>query len=346
MNKILHINLSSAFGGGERQTANLISFLSRQPGIEQVLITRPGNPLAELGEQYGCRVVEAKNQLQRHFSSVSRGVDLVHCHDGRAVYWGLLHRWLTGTPYLISRRVEHPISAKRSSRWAYQNAEKIICLSRAIRSQVAKVAAIDKTVIIPSACFPVPSDPEKSAAIRARYPGKRLIGQIGALIDLKGQRYTLEVAKQLRHSHPEVHFLFLGSGPNLEELKHLSAGLSNVEFVGQIQNVGDYLACFELLLMPSLMEGFGSTILEAMHHGVAVIASEVGGIPDIIQNQSNGLLVPPADSQALEDAVVRLLEQPTEREQIAERGRQTVEAYHPDVVFNQCWALYRDLLGL
>ncbi|WP_421867966.1 glycosyltransferase family 4 protein [Motiliproteus sp.] len=345
MPKLLHINLSSAFGGGERQTANLISFLSRQPDMEQILITRPGNPLAELGQQHGCQVIEAKNQLQQHFSPLCRGVDLVHCHDGRSVYWGLLHRWLKGTPYVISRRVEHPISAKRSSRWAYQNAEKIICLSRAIRSQVAKVAPIDKTVIIPSACFPVPSDPEKSAAIRACYPGKRLIGQIGALIDLKGQRYTLEVARQLQHSHPDVHFLFLGSGPNLGSLKQQAAGLSNVEFVGQVQNVGDYLACFELLLMPSLMEGFGSTILEAMHHGVAVIASEVGGIPDIIQNQSNGLLVPPADSQSLANAAVCLLDHQAEREQIAENGRQTVGAYRPEVVFNQCWTLYQNLLG-
>lgn len=344
MPRILHINLSSAFGGGERQTANLIQFLSQQPQLEQTLITRPGNPLAELGRQQGCRVSVAKNQLQRHFASVSRGVDLVHCHDGRAVYWGLLHHWLTGTPYVISRRVEHPIKDKRLSRLAYQKAEKIICLSRAIQVQVARVADVEQTTIIPSACFPVPSQPAGVADIQARYPGKRLVGQIGALIDLKGQRYTLEVAKQLQQSHPQVQFLLLGSGPNLEQLKRQAEGLHNVEFVGQVDNVGDYLACFELLLMPSLMEGFGSTILEAMHHGVAVIASRVGGIPDIIEHQSNGLLVQPADSQALMAALVRLLDQPQERQQLADKARQTVQRYRPETVFSQCWELYQGLI--
>ncbi len=344
MPKILHINLSSAFGGGERQTANLIRFLSQQPGVSQVLITRPGNPLAELGREAGCQVIEAKNQLQQHFHRYCRGVDLVHCHDGRAVYWGWLHRWQTGTPYLISRRVEHPISDRWISRMAYRQATRVICLSHAIRAQVEKIAPTEHCTIIPSACFPVPSDPARVAAIKARYPGKFLIGQIGALIDLKGHRYTLDVAERMQHSHPEVQFLFLGSGTNQEPLQARAESLTNVEFVGQVADVGNYLACFDLLLMPSLMEGFGSTILEGMDHSVPVIASRIGGMPDIIQDHQNGLLVPAADSVALEKSVTELIDDAKLRQRLAEKGRGTVELYRPEAVFSRCWALYQQLL--
>ncbi|WP_210397311.1 glycosyltransferase family 4 protein [Motiliproteus sediminis] len=343
MPHIVHINLSSAFGGGERQTANLLSYLSKQPGLQQTLITKPGNPLADLGRAAGCQVVSASNQLQVHFNQACGGADLVHCHDGRSVYWGWLHRRLTGTPYVITRRVEHALSSRWLTRQTYRNASAVICLSRAIQAQVQKIAPEQQRPLIPSACFPVPADQATVTTLRKRFAGKRLIGQIGALIDLKGQQFTLEVARKMAQTHPELHFLFLGSGPNQEALREQAEGLSNVTFEGQVQGIGSYLACMEVLLMPSLKEGFGSTILEAMHHHVPVIASEVGGIPDIIQSGKNGLLVPAANSDALRQALLQLIESPNLNQQLTAGGAGTVRMYAPEVVFSQCWELYEQL---
>ena len=75
------------------------------------------------------------------------------------------------------------------------------------------------------------------------------------------------------------------------QFKQLTQGLNNIEFVGQKENVGDYLAAFDLFIFPSRHEGLGSILLDAMDFGLPIIASNVGGIPEIIKNGVNGILV-------------------------------------------------------
>ena len=122
--------------------------------------------------------------------------------------------------------------------------------------------------------------------------GRFIVGHIGALDDShKGQLQIIELAKMTHETFPEICFLLVGSGKDDEYFKQLTQDLNNIELVGQKENVGDYLAAFDLFIFPSRHEGLGSILLDAMDFGLPIIASNVGGIPEIIQNGVNGILV-------------------------------------------------------
>ena len=106
---ICHVNLASGFAGGERQTVNLIRYLSAQ-GCEQTLVAKRGNPMID--EVSGLPVtVRATSHFVAGHSRANW--DLIHCHDGKAVYWGLLENLIRKTPYIVTRRVENPLKNKK-----------------------------------------------------------------------------------------------------------------------------------------------------------------------------------------------------------------------------------------
>ena len=113
--------------------------------------------------------------------------------------------------------------------------------------------------------------------------GKFLVGHVGALDNgQKGQEFIIAAARELERSHPDVHFMLVGGGDDEAMLRSAAAGLSNLTFTGFVDNVGDYLAAFDVFILPSNREGIGSILLDAMEQGLPVIASRVGGVPDIV----------------------------------------------------------------
>lgn len=108
-----------------------------------------------------------------------------------------------------------------------------------------------------------------------------MVGHVGALDnDQKGQEFIIAVAREIESSHPEVQFALVGGGDDEAMLKARAAGLSNVAFVGFVDNVGDYLESFDLFVLPSNREGIGSILFDAMERALPVVASRVGGVPD------------------------------------------------------------------
>ena len=165
-------------------------------------------------------------------------------------------------------------------------------------------------------------------ALKKRYSGKFLIGHIGALAPThKGQLSLIEAARILQPLYPEMHFLLLGSGRDESFFRTEAAGLTNMEFLGFQENVGDYLAIFDLFAFPSLEEGLGSTLLDAMEFGVPIVASNVGGIPDIIIDQQNGLLFPPTDSRVLSEQIKKLYHNPDLRKILSENSQKMVRKF-------------------
>lgn len=337
---ICHINLARGFSGGERQTLNLIQRLAKE-GFTQTLVTLPGSGLAATAKQFPISLRPTKHSLLGHFRQPH--YDLIHCHDGKSVYWGRIEHALRGTPYLITRRVENPLSNNRVARSAYARAACVVCLSRAVARVVERQVPQARTTIIPSSFSAFPADPQQVAEIRARFRGKVLIGQVGRLLRIKGFDTTIEAARRLAASHPQAAFLFLGEGPEAHNLREQAKGLANVHFLGHQDAIGDWLGALDLMVFPSRTEGLGSTILEAMQHNVPIIASEVGGIPDMVSHGQNGLLVPVSDSEALADAVVELLDNPTRARDLANAALSTLEAFTPESVATRYIKLYTSL---
>ncbi len=342
--KIVHVNTAKGYRGGERQTELLIRGLATR-NVNQALVARRGAPLVERVSDIGIEV----RQVAGHIFSVvgaTRDASLLHVHEGRSVYAAYLRSLISGTPYVITRRVNNPIRDHWFAHRAYRRAA---CVA-AVAPKVADIVkAFDSSIsvrVVHSGSSGFRVDTAKSGAIRADFPGKLIVGHVGALDNgQKGQEFIIAVARELEHSHPDVHFMLVGGGDDEAMLKAAAAGLSNVTFVGFVNNVGDYLAAFDIFVLPSNREGIGSILLDAMERGLPVVASRVGGVPDIVRHGDNGVLIDPASPAQLREAILGLRTDPVRRREYGQRGREFAKHFTGDVMWQKYFALYESLLG-
>ena len=276
----------------------------------------------------------------------TRDASLVHVHEGRSVYAAFLRSLLSGTPYVITRRVDNPIREHWFAHRAYRRAA---CVA-GVAPQVAEIVrAYDPSIqvtVVHSASSGLRVDAASSAAIRARFDGKFLAGHVGALDNSqKGQEFIIAVAREIERSHPDVHFVVVGGGDDEAMLKAAAAGLSNMTFTGFVDNVGDYLAAFDIFMLPSNREGIGSILLDAMERALPVVASRVGGVPDIVHNGKNGLLIDPKSPEQLRDAILRLKADQELRRALGERGREFAKDFSSAAMCSKYFALYEGVLG-
>ena len=342
---ICHLNFNKGFRGSGRQTELLIRTLADR-GFEQRFVARTGSPLARrLGEVRGLEIIEIERPFFLLHPGVCKGVDFVHAHTGQATHLAALGNLVFGTPYIITRRVDNPIRNNLFNRVAYRRAWRVVALSRVIRDRVTGFAPDLDVRIIPDAVAHLPVDPVTADKLRDHYAGRFLVGHTGELSNAhKGQLYLIEAARRIEKEAPEVHFLLIGHGDDEAWLRKEAKGLSNVEFVGFVDNVGDYLSILDVFTYPSLHEGMGSAILDAMEFGLPVVATHVDGIPDIVEDEVTGLLVPPADSEALANALLRTYREQDFRESLGRRGKERAANFLPERMADRYIELYQPLL--
>lgn len=336
---IIHANLAKGFRGGERQTVLLIQALASEARVSsQTLVCRPDSPLrSELSATPGVHFVSARHQLAGHWQAGR--TTLVHAHDAKAVHWAWLHHRLFGTPYLITRRVDTPVKRKHSNRMFYRDAHRCIALSRVIAENIQPLSP-HPVAQIPSAFTPQAADPNIARAFRAHYPGRFLVGHAGALVDRhKGQRVLINAARRLQHSQPDMLFVFFGRGEDEAELRKESAMLDNVIWAGFKPDIGNYLPALDVFAFPSRNEGLGSVLLDAMRANIPVVASQTGGIPDIVHHEETGLLFPPGDDEALAEHLVRLRNTAL-RQSLTKKAMHHLDGYSPEAMAEAYLSLY------
>lgn len=342
--KIVHVNTARGFRGGERQTELLIRGLATC-NVQQALVARRGGPLAARIRNLGIDVREVTGGLWS-VTRATRDASLVHVHEGRSVYAAFLRSLLSGTPYVITRRVNNPI---RNHWFAHKAYARAACVA-AVAAQVAEIVrAFDSAIrvrVVHSGSSGLTVDARRTATIRAELAGKLIVGHIGALDNAqKGQEYIIAVARELERSHPDVHFMLVGGGEDERMLKAAAAGLSNLTFTGFVDNVGDFLAAFDIFILPSNREGIGSILFDAMEQALPVIASRVGGVPDIVHHDGNGLLIEPANPAQLRDAILALRGDKALRRTYGERGRLFAKGFTAETMWRKYLALYESLVG-
>ena len=341
---ICHVNLAKGYRGGERQTELLIRGLA-QHMPEQRMITRHGSELHERCADIPglIRVSTANNPVNAFLKTQS--VALIHAHEARAGQVGYL-RWLKSrTPYVITRRVDNPVKGSVFAQAMLKQASATVGLTTAIGRLLKDYEPQINLRIIPSAATNLPVDATEVARLKERYQGKFIVGNVGALDHShKGQGTLIEVARRVVDTHPDMLFLFLGDGKDAHRFREQSADLGNVEFAGFVNNVGDYLSVFNVFAFPSLHEGLGSILLDAMQFGIPIVATRVGGIPDVIKDDINGLLVPPEKPEALQQAILTLYQNPGLRERLEQNSHRMVDEYHVDKMVLRYRNLYNDIL--
>lgn len=341
---IAHVNLARGFRGGERQTELLVRELGAG-GWRQRLVSRRGEPLAaRLEGTPGLEVAEVSGNLLAAALAL-RGAALVHVHEARALQAAFLSRMLGGAPYVVTRRVQQGPSRHGLNRLMYRQAAAIAVLSQAIGAAIRALDPALRFVVIPSAVAGLESDRARAAELRARFGGGFVVVQVGALVDAhKGQRQVIAMARGTLASAPDVAFVLVGSGRDEAALRAEAAGLANVHFAGQVAEVGNYLAACDLFLYPSRHEGLGSVLLDAMAAGLPVVATRVGGIPEIVRDGVNGLLCEPGDVAGLTAAMLRLREDPELRARMAAANRERAREFSPRHMARRYEELYRGIV--
>eukprot|EP00913_Durusdinium_trenchii_P035327 g33057.t1 len=180
-------------------------------------------------------------------------------------------------------------------------------------------------------------------------PGHRpVIGVAGPLEIIKGLPFFLGAAQKVLAQKQNIEFLVTGAGPEEENLRRLAEELDIAEHVTFIPNLADFtepLAAMDIFCLPSLQQGLGTIMLEAMAMGKPVIASGVGGVFTIIRDNETGLVVPPSNSSRLAERMLELLNDPVLARSIGEAGRRLVlEEFSTEKMIQRTLALYHDVV--
>lgn len=340
---VCHINLAKGFRGGERQTLLLIRALSGI--IDQTVVIRKNARIAPFLEQIpGIRILAVSKPFFTNLPRF-RSADLIHAHEAKGGHLAFFSQIMYQIPYVITRRVMTPPKNAWFFKAVYTRASAVVAVSSHIRKMLDNLDSRMRLTVIPDSHAGLETDPVNAAAIRRKYRRKFLVGHVGALLNKdKGQSHIIGAAKKIAAIQPDIHFIFLGEGPDRDRFLNEARGYPNMEFTGFTPHVGDYLSCFDLFVFPSLNEGLGSSILDAFYFTLPVIATRVGGIPDIITHGKNGILVNPGDDAALAEAVLSLYHDPDLRRRLGHAAGRSLDRFHIDVTSAQYHQRYREII--
>ena len=255
---------------------------------------------------------------------------IVHTHTSKAGVLGRLAARIAGVPVIVHTPHGHVFYGHFGSisSWVFLQIERalawitdgLIALTTAEKTEHLErgVGCADRFAVIPSG---IDIDRFKQARTAGKAipewfdcpPDATVIGSVGWLTDIKGHRFVVDAVAQLKPEHPQLHFVIVGSGDQHDALLYQAkkAGINHsVHLIGHREDVEACLAGMDGFVLPSLNEGMGRALVEAMAAGLPVIASSVGGIPALIEDENNGLLVPAGDSLALAGALRRILSDP------------------------------------
>lgn len=266
-------------------------------------------------------------------------IDLLHAHMYRAEVLGARAALEAGTPVLMatvhSSRIRSPTDIATLAALT-PAMDRLIVPSTSIAAKVrAEGRGAAQFTVIPNGVDLARFDlPVTACALRREFGipgGAPLLGVVARLEPEKGHRYLVDAMPAILRGAPETWLVIVGEGSLDAELRARAAALpppanERILFTGRREDVAAVTGEIDVAVLPSLREAQGISILEAMARRRPVVASAVGGIPEVLTDGVDGLLVPPADPAALAEACVRLASSAELRRQLGEAGRATVEA--------------------
>ncbi len=358
--KVLHVEAGLHLYGGAQQVLYLLDGLHRC-GVKNVLACPAGSVIAQLAGPY-AEVIPMPMKGDADLGLVSRlrrviarhAPDIVHLHSRRGadVLGGLAAR-LAGTPCVLTRRVDNP----ESRLWVaikYRLYDHVITISDGIRAVLlAEGLAPKRVTCVRSAVDAGPwREPCDRAAFRRQFSlpaAAPVVGMIAQFIPRKGHRHLLAALPEVLQRHPGLRVLLFGKGPLVAEVEAavVAQGLAGqVRLTGFRTDLERWLGCLDLVVHPAEMEGLGVSLLQAAAAGVPIIAARAGGMPEIVEDGCNGLLVDPGDVHGLAAAMLRLLGDAALRDAMGQEGRARVDAHFaPQVMVEGNLAVYRRVLG-
>lgn len=291
--------------------------------------------------------------------------DIVHCHTSKAGFVGCVAAKLAGVPVIIYSPHGHLFAPQAHIPGVSGNrirlklfyllrksasffATRVIALNHADRNEqvTLKLAPARKYEVVYNGTEMINSQLAiRNYKFKDHYP---LLATVGRLTPEKGHAYLLEAVKLVKSKYPSVLLLVIGDGilRNRLETVSIESGIKdNVRFVGLQDNPSDLVKDADLFVLPSLYEAFGLVLLEAMALRKAVIASKVNGIPEVVIDNETGILVPPAQSTMLAEAIINLAQNKELAEKMGIAGYKRVnELFSREKMVSNFDNLYQRLL--
>jgi len=334
-------NHGAVVGGGELSMLELLRGLDRRRWAPALVVPDDG-AVATHGRDLGLpiHVVPLPTLRRPGYAMASSvrmlrrlarrtGAALIHANGSRAMMYGGLAGRTTGRPAVWHVRIAQ--SDGVVDRALYALATGVIATSDAVARRFCRAAA--KVRLVPNGIDLTRFTPRApSAALRAALgvpPSSPLVLSIGRFVPEKGHRHLLEAAARVERTKPDAHWVLVGAGELEARLRRQARGLgleSRVHFAGWREDVPDVLAVSDVFVLPSESEGFGRVVVEAMAMAHPVVATAVGGVPEVIRDGETGILVPPSDPAALADAVRSLLDDPARASRLGAAGRERAES--------------------
>jgi len=349
--KVLHLDTGREWRGGQQQVLYLSQELSAR-GQTSTIVTPRGSPLAQRAKDAGLSVREipyhgagdpiAIRSIMQALQEAD--AEVLHAHTANAHSLGFLALHIPGLAMahrptlIVHRRVDFPPASDLLTRIRYTSEPCLfLCVSEAVRRILERHGVPpDRLRVIHSCVDPARIDAhtqEDRTRLREELgiPAEAgLIGAVGAFVPHKGHRYLLAAMPRIIAARPEARLVLFGDGPLEAELRRdcWERGLqARVSFAGFRPDVARFLTCLDLLAHPSVEEGLGTAILDAMAARLPVVASRAGGIPEAVRHGETGWLVPPESPTELAGGIISLLEDPRRRQQFGEAGRLRVETH-------------------
>ncbi len=287
-------------------------------------------------------------------------IDILHAHLFDPAIVGLSAAVAAGTPGRVLTRHHSDYHTRINKRWHVRLdryctalAQRVIPVSeetaRVMRDEEHAPPGKLRVILngVDFARITVPSA-DDIASLRRELDipaGATVLGLVGRLHPEKGQEHFFRALPKLQASAGPLHVMLAGRGPAEEAYRRMVAdmGLQNVRFLGFRPDVGRVMAASDIVVLPSVAEAFGLVLVEAMRVGAPVVATRVGGIPEIVQDGRSGLLVPPASPDALADAILRVLREPQLRATLIEGGRARAEDFRFERMMRAYEGVYDEL---
>ena len=286
--------------------------------------------------------------------------DIVHLHLISAILIGRIISWLAGCRIIVS--TEHNTSNFQTKYYivtlVYRLTsvlnKKILAISNAVKNELIEKANINpqKIEVLYNGIELINFTPEfldinlkDDLNLGNSYP---IIGSVGRLDIRKGYIYLIKAISILKNKYAKITLILVGDGNERIALVSAAKRLKvekNILFVGTQKKIQNYLSIFDFFVQPSVNEGLSISLIEAMAMKKKIVASKIGGIPEVVENNIEGILVPPANSQAIADAIIFLIDNPETADKFMMNARKKVEdKFNIDSFISRLENIYYQLL--
>ncbi len=345
--RVLYLQGVASIGGAER---DLLATIKALHGFDPIVVCPSQDPLVSLIREIGVSVVCMNMPSWRKIKAfpfilpaiyrlfrilVTHKIDVLHIND---LWWapiGLAASRLADIPCITHVRADY--TPRHIRHYRLKGCQICIPVSKALGQSLER-SGVDPTrirLLYSGINLSGIAKNHDVAAVKARYqidPGRVVIGSVGNLQEVKGYEFLIRAIAEIKTAIPSILCVIVGGGdrPYAKTLYALVQELDlsdNVMFSGFCDNVYPLLSIMDVFVLASISEGFGIALLEAMALNKAVVATSVGGIPEVVIHGETGLLVKSKDSLALAQAISHLLANCEQAAMMGKRGRERVEAY-------------------